>query len=410
MPLEMTANDPLDQRRALIGTMILAVVISLASSVLLHPTDTLWSTTIAALRGEFTFIDVVLIGTYITHVWSLDPQARQRSLLMCLVLEGGSQLLGGSTLGVFAGFLAIGERAYGASQASTRDERRRHLAILVDGLAFPVFALTSPSLLGTVACLRADTFDAYLARIDNSFPVIPSVLCAQIYARFPHLETVSSFAYGALAPLFCVIYAESSRVAPNAPPTPLRAWMLAAILGCLVYLLFPIVGPAQFFGGLPFPPNVLPEISDAPTAVFPALSLPRNGTPSLHTTWSLLAMMHARPLRLPFRIFGVALFLLTELATLGLGEHWLVDLIVAWPFAVGVDVLVRPGLRASRRALLAGIAGLSVTLWLLVARYFHGALAHSYVALLVLATLTAGLAFAIDQAARVAEHQGNPST
>src|SRR5262249_27497114 len=63
----------------------------------------------------------------------------------------------------------------------------------------------------------------------------------------------------------------------------------------------------------------------------------RNGMPSLHTAWAFLIMTSAAGLPRWFRHLSVGYLMATLVATLATGEHYLVDLIVALPFAVAVQ-------------------------------------------------------------------------
>jgi hypothetical protein len=68
-----------------------------------------------------------------------------------------------------------------------------------------------------------------------------------------------------------------------------------------------------------------------------AISGIRNAFPSLHMGWALLAWWYSKGLSRWTR-FGLLLFLAgTVLATLGLGEHYLVDLAAAFPFALLIE-------------------------------------------------------------------------
>lgn len=87
--------------------------------------------------------------------------------------------------------------------------------------------------------------------------------------------------------------------------------LLAAVCAVPFYLLFPAVGPAQIMD---------------PGA-------PRNCLPSLHVTWAILIWRAAKP---GWAKYAMALFaVLTAVATLTTGQHYLIDLIVALPLAGG---------------------------------------------------------------------------
>jgi len=87
----------------------------------------------------------------------------------------------------------------------------------------------------------------------------------------------------------------------------IRALALSILLAVPCYAMFPAVGPAH--------------VGDIHAA--------RNCMPSIHLTWALLFWFYApRWLRWPLAAF----VLLTAVATLGLGEHYALDLIAAVPF------------------------------------------------------------------------------
>jgi hypothetical protein len=98
------------------------------------------------------------------------------------------------------------------------------------------------------------------------------------------------------------------------------------------------------------------------------ISTPRNAMPSLHMAWALLLWCSCRPFSSLSRGFALAYVVLTVVATLGTGEHYLADLVVALPFSVAVQALWTPSRNVVRYAVLA--AGTSLMLmWLLALRY-----------------------------------------
>jgi len=94
----------------------------------------------------------------------------------------------------------------------------------------------------------------------------------------------------------------------------------------------------------------------------------RNAMPSMHMTWALLVWWSAWELTPLARFIASCFAALTFLATLGFGEHYLVDLIVAVPFALLIESIC--AFRRDRKtALGAGAVALALTLsWLLLIR------------------------------------------
>lgn len=89
----------------------------------------------------------------------------------------------------------------------------------------------------------------------------------------------------------------------------LKAAATAGVFGFFCYIAFPAVGPAHIHEPV----------------------VPRNCMPSLHVTWALLCMLYARPGRQRWILACFAT--LTAIATLVVGEHYVLDLIAAIPLA-----------------------------------------------------------------------------
>jgi PAP2 superfamily len=102
-----------------------------------------------------------------------------------------------------------------------------------------------------------------------------------------------------------------------------------------------------------------------------AIQGPRNAMPSLHMSWTLLAWWYSRGLSWSERLVAGAFLAWTVAATLGTGEHWVADLIVAFPFALMIQALCSREVawRDTRRlaALAVGVAGTAG--WFIALRY-----------------------------------------
>lgn len=124
------------------------------------------------------------------------------------------------------------------------------------------------------------------------------------------------------------------------PERALAAFALNFGAGYGVYLLFPACGPEYAFAHFPAAPPGIPALHTL------HLLAPPNCMPSLHVSTALLVCWFSRPWRFAHSAAGLNLFL-TLLATLATGEHYLVDLIVAAPFAVFVYAASRRSYRAA---------------------------------------------------------------
>ena len=147
------------------------------------------------------------------------------------------------------------------------------------------------------------------------------------------------------------------------------AMLLAGVVAPLLYAICPAAGPLYVYGAaFPFhPPNVR-------AVTFAAPGLTMNAVPSGHLAWALLLFWNSRPCLLGVRIAAGLFFLGTAVATLATGEHYLVDLVVAIPFAVAADAAI------GRRWILAAACASVVLLWSLTLRAGYMSVAPSFVA------------------------------
>ncbi|MET8797856.1 DUF5933 domain-containing protein [Nocardia sp. NPDC004568] len=161
-----------------------------------------------------------------------------------------------------------------------------------------------------------------------------------------------------------------------------RTFLVLGLVGPLVYILFPVVGPMFAYGvdgnGFQlgnFWPNVLPPLDRAPEAMaFDSFS-PRNCMPSMHTAWALALFLHTRrnsngslaPTWL--RWGGMFWLLCTLAATLGFGYHYGVDLVAGAVLCLTVESALREPERGWGRFRVRLVAGGAVILVTLLVGY-----------------------------------------
>lgn len=237
-----------------------------------------------------------------------------------------------------------------------------------------IFAVTVPfvnAMHEWTAKAHPKTLDLYLLSFDSSLRVHLAFSVGQYYARLPWLHNSALLAYvGVAIPMALVYVGRLIRFREGAFPSAL-AFLIAGPMGFLFYNLFPACGPLYVFGqAFPFhPPTiaVLSRLALVPAA-FPGA---RNAMPSLHLAWTLLAWWYSKGLSWIERLFAFAFLALTVLATLGTGEHWFADLIVAFPYALMIQAICAyhvPWKDPGRKTAL--ILGLGGTLgWIATLRY-----------------------------------------
>jgi hypothetical protein len=147
--------------------------------------------------------------------------------------------------------------------------------------------------------------------------------------------------------------------------------LLAGVSGWLLYNVVPGTGPIYAFGKN-FPWNGIPY-NALSTFVLQKMSvptnIPRNAMPSLHVGWVVLLFWNGRSFPRALRAALLLYVCLTVVATLGSGQHYLVDLVVSLPFALAVQATASYSLPRSRR-ITALVAGLALTgAWLFLVRF-----------------------------------------
>jgi hypothetical protein len=117
------------------------------------------------------------------------------------------------------------------------------------------------------------------------------------------------------------------------------AFLVTGPVGILFYNMLPACGPVHLFAGN-FPWHPL-AIADAMRLKLEALPIQgaRNAIPSLHMTWVLLAWWNSKGLARWIRAIAMVFVVLTVMATLGTGEHYFIDLVVAFPFSLMIQAL-----------------------------------------------------------------------
>ena len=268
-------------------------------------------------------------------------------------------------------FLGLSSFAIMALRSIWNQDRRRLLYAWVPAAAFVISEYFASNMLEWTAKAHPKTLDLYLLSFDGSLRTQLAFGAGQLYGRFPALHISALIAYVGLAIPITTIYAgRLVRCKEGALPVML-AFLITGPVGILFYNLFPGCGPHNMFGANfpfhPFPTADIPRLFLEPVA-FPG---PRNAMPSLHLAWTLLAWWYSRGLNRAERFVAFAFLALTAFATLGTGEHWFVDLVVAFPFALLIHALCTCQIswKDSRR-LAAILAGLGATLaWFAMLRY-----------------------------------------
>ncbi len=246
-------------------------------------------------------------------------------------------------------------------------EGRRLLKLSLLPLGIVLFALTALVVLTPTLALSR-VLDSYLYLFDGSLGFQPSFLLGQLFSRYKLAADLGRETYFAL-PLVIGL-ACAAHLKRGSPWKLLGILASAGLLGYMLYAVFPATGP-RYAAGATFPNSPHPFATLRglhPHPIAMAVPVPRNAMPSLHMAWALLIWYNSRQLSRVSRGLALTYVLVTVVDTLGTGEHYLADLVVALPFSVAVQALWTCVQATTRYAVLAGGASLTL-IWLVALRY-----------------------------------------
>lgn len=188
--------------------------------------------------------------------------------------------------------------------------------------------VAAQALANLASIVRPVKYDRYIYQIDGLVGQ-PAFAVGRYVAQHYWLEIAASMAYSLLPIMIVVVFAVTLWQRPERELRPLMlTFVLNMAFALPLYLLIPVAGPVfQFpsFPQLPGPVSIHPELLNAAP----------NGVPSIHFSSALLIFWFSRRWRLGV-ILGGLFLVLTGIATLGSGQHYLFDLVVAVPYAITV--------------------------------------------------------------------------
>ena len=249
---------------------------------------------------------------------------------------------------------------FGVRTAWSRGEQRGfYLRAFLPAVLFVVSEYSASTLLQVGVSLHPKTLDLYLYLFDASLGSELSFAAGRLLRQVPWLQVITLIVYMGLAVPIALVAAGLVRARNNRAIPAILAFLLTGPAGILFYNILPACGPRYVFGaGFPFMPLSALQLAHLVVAPIPVAG-PRNAIPSLHMAWVLLAWWNSKGLAAWIRAVVLFFLVFTVLGTLGIGEHYFIDLIVAFPFAVAVQAACdyRWPVRDARRSrpLLAGL-------------------------------------------------------
>lgn len=206
--------------------------------------------------------------------------------------------------------------------------------------------------------LRPQVLDQYVMLADHALGDPAWVMGRVLETLGPVPDAVLHWVYIELpaAAIVVAVWQLRSVVASGRWPNHylVRTFLVLGLVGPLVYVLFPVVGPMFAYGtdggGFQvgnFWPGMVPPLDRGPVPMDFSAIAPRNCMPSMHTAWALALFLHTRrnadgslaPTWL--RWGGMFWLLCTLTATLGFGYHYGVDLVAGAVLCLTVESALR---------------------------------------------------------------------
>jgi len=275
-----------------------------------------------------------------------------------------------------------------AATKSSGIERKRLFVLLGPALGLVCFIFAVQHALNLTGRIYPKTFDLYLYAFDGSFGFQPSFALGRLFHACAPVRILGYLTYQTLPLAMALVYLgyiDPRATRPNW--NLLRLFFGTGVLGWLFYNFVPAVGPLYAFPGA-FPYVAPSQLQHGLERISVNPDFPRNAIPSLHMTWVLLLWWSCRPFPRWARITALLYLLVTFIATMGIGEHYFVDLVAAVPFALTVEALCQSSIPLRPR-LLPLFAGLALTfMWLALVRFGTPLLLKSSVIPWMLAALS----------------------
>jgi len=242
-----------------------------------------------------------------------------------------------------AGFSFVGMAALAVLGTHTiwadGDERKLLLYGFLPAVLFVGSEYMASTLLDVTEKLHPKTFDLFLYSVDCSMRVQFSFLMGQLFWTWLWVRFVCLVIYLALPLPLALVYAAQLRRQKEKAFAVMLAFLVTGPVGVLFYNMLPACGPAHIFGAaFPFHPPSIVDVMHMNVAPV-VLKGARNAIPSLHMAWVLLVWWSSKGLARWVRAIALLFVVLTAMATLGTGEHYFIDLVVAFPFSLMVQAL-----------------------------------------------------------------------
>ena len=220
------------------------------------------------------------------------------------------------------------------------------------------------------------TYDYVMHHLDAAYGQPAAGITSVIAAAPEFVRSGLTMVYNALGWVFLPMVALVHRERKEQGLHIWRTYIYSLGLATLCYVFLPVSGPLYAFGPELFPARMA-EVTQVPTVVAPIPPALRNGMPSMHFTSAVTIVFVAAALRNKAYFVGALLFwLATAVATMGFGEHYLIDLVVALSYSVTLSTLLIAPARYLARGAVAKwalvLSGTTFVVWMGLFKFASG--------------------------------------
>jgi hypothetical protein len=268
-----------------------------------------------------------------------------------------------------AAFLGVA----GLAMLAYRGVQRRTFTDFGVAAFFPFVSILVGFILPVTNRLSPVTFDTHLLAADGAAGFQLSFLMARLIYGHQLLWDLTATVYYALPLSVALLCAAQWR--RNSREVRRLLWLFGSMsaAGFCLYAVCPATGPRYAFASFPLS---IPEMAGDPLRTLTLAGVPRNAIPSLHFSTALLVFWNVRPLPMAGRIAAALFLAATAFAILALGEHYVIDIVAALPFALFFDAAFRGSSPSHRRRRAMWCGAALTAAWLLVLRLAAGAVTH----------------------------------
>ena len=326
--------------------------------------------------GNNPLLSFMLLGTFIVHMASgcsskerISTAALAAAVRVLYSLIKGFQPYFGWQIVSWGGFLGLASLIVLLVQAARNHgtARKNRLRTFMTAGALPYTWIIVAFSLGTITH-TSRSLDPNLLAFDSSLGGSLSFALGRVLAANPLLAQLTMLVYHALPLGGATMLAWYNR-ASYRPVRIIHLYLSIMMVGFAVYWFFPAAGPLYAYAGR-FPWSTPDKWSILGQSLAP-FDAPRNAMPSLHFGAMLLLTWNSRAWQWWGRLAALLFTAGIAFATVALGEHYLIDLVVAFPFILAMQAVWTTAvpLRTSAR-IQAMVGGFAVTAaWFVALRY-----------------------------------------